>query len=57
MFERTVMLLTMDHNTRQVFNCLDGICALSLLANIIHLGSLEKQVLVENLLDFTVKLF
>lgn len=53
-FVRTIELLTNDRGSRRVFESLDGGYTLCVLANLVHLGFVEKQILVEHLLDFTV---
>lgn len=55
-FVRSVELLTSERSSRSVFEsgAVDGTYSLCILANLIHLGFIEKQVLLEHLLDFTV---
>uniref|UniRef100_T1IRU6 Ubiquitin-protein ligase E3B n=1 Tax=Strigamia maritima TaxID=126957 RepID=T1IRU6_STRMM len=52
LFKHSLDLLISDQNVRIIFNMLEGNYALCLLANLIHLGSLETEVLSSNLLDF-----
>ncbi|XP_067137441.1 ubiquitin-protein ligase E3B isoform X2 [Centruroides vittatus] len=51
-FKKSLELLMTEQNTRILFNVLEGNYALCLLANIIHLGYGDLEVLSNNLLDF-----
>lgn len=54
LFARSLIILSTEANTRQIFATLEGSYSLCLLANLIHLGSMDKTVLVGLLFDFTV---
>ncbi|XP_059171742.1 ubiquitin-protein ligase E3B-like [Physella acuta] len=51
-FKRCLDLLTCEQSTRIIFNSLEGNYALCLMANLIQLGFVEMEGLVENTVDF-----
>ncbi|XP_069135904.1 ubiquitin-protein ligase E3B-like [Argopecten irradians] len=51
-FKRSLDLLTNEQSTRIIFNSLEGNYALCLLANLVQLGYMELEGLVENTLSF-----
>lgn len=51
-FKRCLNLLTCEQSTRIFFNTLEGNYALCLMANLIQLGFVEMEGLVENTIDF-----
>ncbi|KAH9492187.1 Ubiquitin-protein ligase E3B [Bulinus truncatus] len=51
-FKRCLDFLTCEQSTRIIFNSLEGNYALCLMANLIQLGFVEMEGLVENTVDF-----
>ncbi|XP_005112992.2 ubiquitin-protein ligase E3B [Aplysia californica] len=51
-FKRCLDLLTIEQSTRIIFNSLEGNYALCLMANLVQLGYVEMEGLVENTVDF-----
>ncbi|CAG2207262.1 UBE3B [Mytilus edulis] len=52
LFKRSLDLLSNEQSTRIIFNTLEGNYALCLLANMVHLGFVELEGLVENTIKF-----
>ncbi|XP_033112137.1 ubiquitin-protein ligase E3B-like [Anneissia japonica] len=53
LFKHSLDYLSLDQNTRIIFNSLEGNYALCLLSNIIHLGYIEQDKLIRNVASFT----
>ncbi|XP_022103880.1 ubiquitin-protein ligase E3B-like [Acanthaster planci] len=53
LFKQSLDFLAKEQNTKIIFNVLEGNYALCLLANLVHLGQLEQQVLSSNVQTFT----
>ena len=51
-FKKCLDLLTIEQSTRIIFNSLEGNYALCLMANLLQLGYIEMEGLVENTVDF-----
>ncbi len=57
--KKSVEILSLDQNSRILFNALEGNYALCLLANIIHLAYIEVPIntMRANMVDFIVSVF